>query len=117
MKQFLLTMSVLAFVGVEASASEERCKAASKYITHWTYGGASEAFVRNRFKRYFRTDLNNPTQITGARYDDAVATILEGTYLAISMFGKSNKAGAAVFIVEEAAKWSCSPANLETYWK
>ena len=117
MKQFLLTMSVLAFVGVEASASEERCQAASKYITHWTYGGASEDFVRNRFFNYFEEDLKDPVVGGPTLRNEAFRTILEGTYLGISMFGKSNKAGAAVFIVEEAVKWSCNPINLETYWK
>ena len=112
MKQVLLMVSVLTFVGTQvmaASTPEEKCKQATEAITKWSYGGASEQFLRNRFERYFAQDTLNP--------DDTFMFLMETVYRARAV-GKSIGEVSLVKLMERAVAYNCSAQfnDVNQFW-
>ena len=79
MKQFLLLVSVLTFVGtqvVASSSAETNCEKAVSELTQLAYGGASVEFLRDVFERNFAENSIRP--------DDTFIQIMEDYYRNLS---------------------------------
>ena len=109
MKQILFTVSVLVFVGTQAFAAstpEEKCKQATAAITEWSYGGASEEFLRNRFATYFAKDTLNP--------DDTFMSLMEAVYSARAMEKGLGNVKLSE-LIERALTYNCSAEFKDVY--
>ena len=114
MKQFLLAVSLLTLIGTQVSASssaKDNCSEASDALTMWSYGGASEQFLKNRFDQYFAKNTVSP--------DDTFMMMMENVYRGIAQ----NKGKQGEHVLEAAqfvaGMYSCtlSSTNIISNWR